>query len=45
MRGNKKEVYNSIVNTKIGDLINMEYKGKNYNLTMVDTLQQQGYKI
>ena len=44
MRGNKKEVYNSIVNTKIGDLINMEYKGKNYNLTMVDTLQQQGYK-
>lgn len=44
MRGNKKEVYNSIVNANIGDLINMEYKGKNYNLTMVDALQQQGYK-
>ena len=44
MRGNKKEVYNSIVNANIGDLINMEYKGKNYNLTIVDTLQQQGYK-
>ncbi len=44
MRGNKKEVYNSIVNANIGDLINMEYKGKNYNLAIVDALQQQGYK-
>lgn len=44
MKKNAKEVYNQIVTAEIGELINTKYKGMNYEYTITDALQQQGYK-
>ena len=44
MKKNAKEVYNKIVEAKIGELINTRSKGKNYECTLIDALKQQGYE-
>lgn len=43
MKKNAKEVYNKIVTANIGDLISTRHKDKNYEYTITDALQQQGY--
>lgn len=44
MKKNAKELYNTIAGAGVGDLINLKYKGKEYNYTITDALVQQGYK-
>lgn len=44
MKKNAKELYQKIVDAKVGDKINVRYKGINYNSTIEDALLQQGYK-
>lgn len=44
MKRNAKEAYSKIVTANIGDLISTRYKNINYEYTITDALQQQGYK-
>jgi len=44
MKKNALEVYNKIVAANIGELVCTKYNGKNYEYTIVDALNQQGYK-
>ena len=44
MKKNALEVYNKIVAANIGELVCTRYNGKNYEYTIVDALNQQGYK-
>jgi hypothetical protein len=44
MRKNALEIYNNIVNAKIGELVSTKHKnGIYYNQTIEDALKQQGY--
>ena len=43
MKKNAKELYNKIVTAKVGELINLKYKKMNYEYTIIDALEQQGY--
>ena len=44
MKRDAKELYNKIVEAKIGEIVGLTYKGKNYEYTITDALTQQGYK-
>jgi hypothetical protein len=45
MKKNTSEIYNSIVNAQIGELISTRHKkGVNYEYTITDALTEQGYK-
>ena len=44
MKTNAKELYNSIAIAKVGELISTRHKNINYEYTITDALQQQGYK-
>lgn len=45
MKKNAKEIYNKIVTANIGELISTRHKnGTNYEYTITDALNQQGYK-